>query len=183
MGPIFQIMCFTEGSPARIRSPFLNSSNSAVSYNTAGMQLRLSIPAKAKLNGRSLSDVIKPPEEVFICLVVAKFLLAKLISEGKANADEFKVGSPLALPVTPYKAKSNDAYEQNDINFFYRHVKTVLSLYKEDLEKAVDKRWIYFDFAADFDDGEQEQAVDGDAESLDAESPASNVNLVPFFEI
>lgn len=181
MRPVFAFMCFTEGCPIKCRTPFINSTNVAVAAQNKGMLPRLSRMGKATLQGKSLSTFIKPPEEVFICLTLAKYILHQL-QERDVSTDEFRVGNPPELPVGPYRPKSNDAYDQNDINFFYSNLKKVHGIMMKDLKKKKELRWVYFNFEEphsvdDANDSEGEQSQQEDTTTV-----AKNASSAPCFE-
>ena len=145
MLPIFALMCFTEGCPVPCKTPFLDANGNPVAPQSQRMLPRLSMQGMDILHGKSVSTFIKPPEEVFICLTLAKFILSKL--QGlDVNVDEFRVGNPPQLPVCSYKAKTNDGYDQTDINFFYEHIQRVVEIMKEDRAKPMKERWMVFDY-------------------------------------
>lgn len=183
MRPILAVMCFTEGCVARTKSPFLNSDGSPVASLGEGMIPRLSTQGMKALNKKSLSDFMLPPEEVFVCLTLAKCIAWKMKNDGHALT-EFCTPNTNALPVSPWKGKKTDAYEQDDIDFFYSHITVVNEVYKEDRQKPVSQRWMYFDFTTELPNNANPSAAsttDGEAAQATAANVTVTVDAAPIF--
>jgi hypothetical protein len=176
-------MCFTEGCVARTKLPFVNSEGSPVASLGEGMIPRLSTQGMKALNKKSLSHFMLPPEEVFICLTLAKYIAWKIKKEGHPLDEFFPLGES-SLQVSPWKGKKTDAYEQDDIDFFYRHIGTINALYKDDKNKPKSEQWMYFDFDAELPNNANDSAVGTNGEGTTAvEATVATVpdSAAPFF--
>lgn len=139
-------MCFTEGCPNKVNMPFQNAEGKATpAKNEHQNHPKLSKQGYLALHGKSLGDFIKPPEEVFICLTLAKYLLYKLKND-LGPPKNYLDGEPSSFPVSPWKEQSNQGYEQIDLDFFFHHCRRVVDIHKEDLSKDVKERWVCFDY-------------------------------------
>lgn len=154
---LFAYLCFLEGSygSKNCLTPYINSEGTQIASNSKSSEIAgLSNEAMEFLNGKSLSMMIAPTEELFFCLTIAKFVAAKLQDVG-ADMDEFKLQKhekKSELVITPFRKSLNACYGSNDLKFFEDNIKIFLSSYDDDIKKvgkAVANRCMVFDFSAE----------------------------------
>lgn len=133
---------------------------------------RLSYPCKLRLNGQHINAIIRPPEEAFFCLNVAKNLLAKVISlneERKTNEehdkvinlDEFKKPEG-GYKVSPFKKGKQNTKLSDDVHWFFQAKNHIDKIFREDFAARKENpqdHWLYMDFSAEIKEVEDAKAA------------------------
>ena len=145
MQPLFVLMCFGEQSILDCAKPYLDEGGIPQfkhKTNSGGGAI-LSDAAKIALNGLNLSYVIPPPEEAFICLVLSKYLMTKLLQMQEDLG--FGQSPP---PFKPWQKDTNKAYDQGDLSWYFEHAQRINEIALKDSQENHDRkdRWMHFDF-------------------------------------
>lgn len=192
MTPIFAVMCFTEGCAVKAPRPFVNEHGQAVASNSTDKLPALSREAMDILHGRPLGNFIKPPEETFICLIIAKYLAWYFTTNSEENYDltEFKKENDSGnrvLPIAPWKGSGTSGWEQVDYDFFWRNIQKVMSDYHTDKVKEMQDRWCVFNFpkpsTTEINDEEDDEDGNGSGnEGTNGTDKSTTKDTVTLFE-
>jgi hypothetical protein len=114
---------------------------------------RLSKTAMKKLDRKSLSRWFFPPEETFVCWVIAKYLLYYFTTKDERrnwSVTKFMVTNAMGesiLPLLPWSPSNNETLTQNDLDFYFKWSGIVGQKYAEDNNKTTEEqKFLYNDF-------------------------------------
>lgn len=172
MTEIFSLLSFLEGSHGaqNVTHPFANRNGDSITANSKSSKVHdLSFEARTYMNGKCISNFIYPTEEVFFCLVIAKFVSAQLLNFAKKDKDldlsdigcvKDEYGNIL-FPITPFKKSQNACYGKNDLDFFFASATHVKHVWLKDLDRNTDKsdRWMVLNFQAAAEAKKQQRAA------------------------
>lgn len=141
--PFLELTIFLDGG-APCGRPFVDAAGCILARSQRSSAKKLSIKAMKDLNGKSVSEFIYPPEETFIVLTMAKYLLGTLNSE---DIKEFTAPANGLDPVSPWKGTGNDSVAKEDLAFFFKNSRAISDIFVRDLnESDTSKRWLMMDF-------------------------------------
>lgn len=182
--PIFALMCFTEGTTlCKTVKPFLNDKGTPVAFSSEHATSSLSTEAMEALNGRKFSSIIYPPEEAFICLILAKYVMHLLHNSHRrscppdpnnfASDEDDDFASMLekegitTYGIIKYKKETNESYDKNDFRYFFKQVEKIHKICqleaRQDSNKEIDDDapqqqdgpWYRFDYQNELDASRQ----------------------------